>query len=795
MFGLSVLRPYTAEGKGLDGLSNPTQTKQGSYYGTVESTKPNLQSHISCYNGTTWCFANIPGRLDDLDLQQWQPPEDLLAQGSPPPSAEGPDDLLPTMSSLLEASDVSGTTAFPVNGAVEGAESPHFSFHGPTAAPFHDAESHIQLDSFSLDPLHPYGITEPAACHKDCAVDWCDLLDDIRMPLIPVAEQAYLQGWQVPLAAMGDTGYPVQCQPEKIPKSHFWCTLTPSSPCSANTSSQPGACLAAEWGHSNDAVPYSPVELPQAPVFFLAPERTGSTGSNDSSSVTYYTAAVTPAPAVPTLSGTPRLCNDAVTTIPTESRGARPPKSPASRRHAVRIRAGRSTLYPPQPAWATVPAAAAVGPSSARASARPAGPAAPIPASHMAPRTHAAAAASRRCAREPAGPAAPVAASNVAPRAPAAAAAGRRCARAPAGPTAWEPFTAAHMAPRIVTRGIVIAPWESAPARQRPVTTSAQTVSPPVTRVPAARLAATERNRKVQREYLQRKQAREQATHASVVHLEERLAELQAHMGPLLARHEQLTWSLPWHQQQEEVDFMASIARSSPCRTEASAGMQSPPSPSRFVENMMLEPDTTMHQIFASAGLHDFKQGDGANQSTNVAAAHACITPRNAARGSSDSAPLQSLVGRLRLTKSQKETIGEGYACYVQAETFLQEDCLALATKLQRLPTPGGALEDSSLQVLARHLIGSQLGGIIRRDQELTQRLTHTCFQVLNRHQVDLLRQVAPSAALDWPALCREITGGRLKRARPPPAADSIPTAQPTKRAALRASAVRRKGA
>ncbi len=476
---LRVTKLSRTRRKGLDALSNPTQTKQGSHYGTVESTKPNPQSQISCDNGKVWCIASNSGRLDDLDLQQWQPPKDLLAQGFLPPSAEGPDDLLPTMSSLLEASDVSGTTAFPVNGAVEDAESPHISFPGATTAHFHDAESHIQLDSFSLDPLQPYGITEPAACHKDCSVDWCDLLDDIKTPLIPVAEQAYLQGWQVPLAVMGDTGYPVQCQPEKAPISRSCYTLSPPSPCSVNTSSQPGACLAAEWGHSKDAVLYSPVELPQAPVFFLAPERTGNTGSDDSSSATYHAAASTPAPAVPTLSGTPRLCTDAVTIVPTASRIACAPKAPASRRPAVRICAGRSTLHPPHPA-------------------------APIPASLMAPITPAAGAAGRRCARAPAGPAAPAAASNMSPRIHAAA--GPSGARAPAAPTAWEPFTAAHMAPRILTRSAVIAPQDIAPARPRPVTAPAPLAPRPVARVPAARLAATERNRKVQREYLQRKQ-------------------------------------------------------------------------------------------------------------------------------------------------------------------------------------------------------------------------------------------------------------------------------------------------
>ena len=53
-----------------------------------------------------------------------------------------------------------------------------------------------------------------------------------------------------------------------------------------------------------------------------------------------------------------------------------------------------------------------------------------------------------------------------------------------------------------------------------------------------------------------------------------------------------------------------------------------------------------------------------------------------------------------------------------------------------------------------------------------------TMVQVLSRHQVKLLCQVAE---LDWPALCREIVGGQLKRARPLPAADSIPTVQPAK--------------
>ena len=45
-------------------------------------------------------------------------------------------------------------------------------------------------------------------------------------------------------------------------------------------------------------------------------------------------------------------------------------------------------------------------------------------------------------------------------------------------------------------------------------------------------------------------QAKAEATHASVGHLEERLAELQAYMGPLMTRHAQLTRSMPWHQQQ-----------------------------------------------------------------------------------------------------------------------------------------------------------------------------------------------------------------------------------------------------
>ena len=42
--------------------------------------------------------------------------------------------------------------------------------------------------------------------------------------------------------------------------------------------------------------------------------------------------------------------------------------------------------------------------------------------------------------------------------------------------------------------------------------------------------------------------------------------------------------------------------------------------------------------------------------------------------------------GRLRLSKSQKDDIGKIYEHHVQAEAFLQEDCLAIAIKLQVAP-------------------------------------------------------------------------------------------------------------
>ena len=448
----------------MDGLSNPTQTKQGSYYGTCESTGPSLQSQISWCNGTTYCSGDISGHLDDLDLEQWQPPEDLLAQGP----AEGPDDLLPSMSSLLEASDVSGGSVFPVNGTIEVAESPHISFLDATTAPVYQTKSYSQLNSFSLDPLRPYRVTETAASSKDCAGEWCDLLDDIRMPVIP-------QGCQVPLAAMGGTRYPVHGQLADPPRSRFCSTLSPSSPCSTNTSIQPGACLAAEWASSSGDISYSPVELPQTPAHFLAPVRAGSTGSNDSSVFTYCTMAATAVPVVPLPSGRERPSPYALTSATAISRVACAPKAPAIRRPAVRIRAGSSTLYPAQPAYEAV-AATAAGPSRARASAGPAGPAAQIPVSQTAFGVHTAAAVS------PSG------------------------ACTPAVPAAWEPVSAARMAPRIVTRGAVIVPRESTPARQRTVTALAPPASRPVTRAPAMHLTATERNRKVQREYLHRKQ-------------------------------------------------------------------------------------------------------------------------------------------------------------------------------------------------------------------------------------------------------------------------------------------------
>ena len=425
---------------------------------------------MSWYNGTTCYFGDIPGRLDDLDLEHWQPPEDLLAQGSLPLSTEGPDDLLPTMTSLLRASEVPGTSAFAVNGAVEVAESPHISYLEATTAPVYRAEYYSQLDSFSLDHLQPCSDAETAASRKYCALEWCDFLDDIRMPLNP-------QGCQVPLVAMGDTTYPVHGQSGKPPMSHFSCTLSPLSSCSANTSIQPGPYLAAEWGSRGDDVSYSPLELPQTPAVFLAPVRTGSTGSNDSSVFTYCTMAATTVPAVSLPSGRERPSPNAMTNAPAAPHDACAPKVPASSQPLVCIRAGSSTLYPPQPASATVPAPAAARASRVRASACPAGPAAVNPTSHKASGTRAAATA-----------------------------ASPRGARAPAALAAWESITAAQMAPRIITRGAAIVPRKSAPPRLRAVTAPAPPASRPVTRAPAVRLTATERNRKVQREYLHRKQ-------------------------------------------------------------------------------------------------------------------------------------------------------------------------------------------------------------------------------------------------------------------------------------------------
>ena len=52
------------------------------------------------------------------------------------------------------------------------------------------------------------------------------------------------------------------------------------------------------------------------------------------------------------------------------------------------------------------------------------------------------------------------------------------------------------------------------------------------------------------------------------------------------------------------------------------------------------------------------------------------------------------------------------------------------AAPLQKLPGPVGALTNSWRPNLATHLISSQLAGIAKHGNELTQRLTQTCFQV-----------------------------------------------------------------
>ncbi|KAK9902819.1 hypothetical protein WJX75_007300 [Coccomyxa subellipsoidea] len=296
---------------------------------------------------------------------------------------------------------------------------------------------------------------------------------------------------------------------------------------------------------------------------------------------------------------------------------------------------------------------------------------------------------------------------------------------------------------------------------------------------PAARPTAAERNRQVQREYLERKQARTEAVYAQVSELEARRAELQAQLGPLLARHEQLTRSLPWHEQTEEWSFMASIASCAPGGADEEDTPDQAPLPD-LIQSMMLEPDATVEHLYASADLHDTAEEESAVFKP------LCLMP---GPKPSCSTPWRRLVAKLQLTRAQREGIAAGYEHHIQSEAFLHEDCLGIAAKLQKLPRLVGDLTDSLKPNLAMCAIGCQLAAIAQRGKGLTQQLTRTCFQVFSGAQMKILCELVSVLPLDVRGLCREIaaTGPAKRRVQSAPITRLIsPAAHSRKRAAAR---------
>ncbi|KAK9902737.1 hypothetical protein WJX75_004394 [Coccomyxa subellipsoidea] len=283
----------------------------------------------------------------------------------------------------------------------------------------------------------------------------------------------------------------------------------------------------------------------------------------------------------------------------------------------------------------------------------------------------------------------------------------------------------------------------------------------------ARRMPTTARNRQLQREYLQRKRVKDRALFDQVDELEARRAELQVQMASLLCQHEQLARSQPWHDQQEEWSFMASIASCAPGGADEVDAPDQAPLPD-LIHSMMLEPDATAANLYASAGLLTPSKDEAASLNTP------CPAAKPTADSAATTVPWHQVVKQLDMSKKQREAIAAGYDCYIQSEAFLRDECLDLAAKLQKLPGPVGALTNSWRPNLATHLISSQLAGIAKHGNELTQRLTQTCFQVLTDAQQGLLRQLFSPLPLDVHALCDEVASLVPKKVR----AQNMPAAK-----------------
>ncbi|CAL8466349.1 g5885 [Coccomyxa elongata] len=320
-------------------------------------------------------------------------------------------------------------------------------------------------------------------------------------------------------------------------------------------------------------------------------------------------------------------------------------------------------------------------------------------------------------------------------------------------------------------------------ARPRLVSRSAlmavRSPRPPLGRPRA--LGAVQKVRQRQQAYSQRKKVRVAAVHATVEDLLEKLAALQRNVDGLLVRHEELTRERPWHQQHEEVNFMARLASSMPtsavgCRIETALR-----SPVGVFQKLMLEPTATVSNLYRAAGCGVMPASDQSHESYMTSALAAQPAWANSAVDSGGIA-WSSVLACLRLSKVQKDSLAALYDKHLQYLAAAHQHCLCIASKLQVLPTVRGELTDCMWPNMAACLVSSQLSSLAGREAELIADLTTACEKVLSPIQQHNLQALAPAVATDMRALCRELSAN-CRTPRKAPASNAKP-AQPSADAA-----------
>jgi hypothetical protein len=281
-------------------------------------------------SGPEWhSDSSNPDTLEDLDLLQWALLDQLLAEGSLLPSANldcSPDDLLPTMLSLMETSDVSAASAYPASNRADSADSSLFSYLDATMTLCQpEAQTNvcsIQLQSASSTAAAvasphqrelPSDLPRPSAC---------------GMPDIPSATDMCDHGCELPITAMQDTGFTVHRRPISPRASASPCLL-PALPYSGTASTSSQLDTAALWASDNGGG-FSSCELSGGLAF--STERLGSSASNDSSGFGFEYSLAGPAAAAAAVAMPP----------------ARNPQRPArvASAGAARVPAGRQIRRP-----------------------------------------------------------------------------------------------------------------------------------------------------------------------------------------------------------------------------------------------------------------------------------------------------------------------------------------------------------------------------------------------------------------------------------------------------------------